>query len=134
VAADARHLVERLFAALEARDLGAVGAVLADDATYTFGGTSPLAGTASGRDEVLAKLQQVATWSQGTSHLSLIACHAAGKELALVHARQYASVAGDTIQADAAMVVRAHDGKLVEIVEMMEQRVSEFWSRVAPTT
>ena len=47
------RIVRRLLDALEARDAGAIGELLADDVFYYFPGRGPVAGTYQGREAVL---------------------------------------------------------------------------------
>jgi uncharacterized protein len=55
--ADEKELVVRRFLdALEARDIAAISAWLADDVVYYFPGRGPVAGTYRGREEVLGLL------------------------------------------------------------------------------
>jgi ketosteroid isomerase-like protein len=53
LADEKERIVRRLLDALDRRDVGAIGELLADDVVYHFPGRGPVAGTYRGRDEVI---------------------------------------------------------------------------------
>jgi uncharacterized protein len=59
------RLVRQLLDALEARDVAAIEALLADDAVYYFPGRSPVAGTYHGREAVIGLFRAFASLFDG---------------------------------------------------------------------
>jgi ketosteroid isomerase-like protein len=64
------RVVRALLDALEARDLAAIGELLADDVVYHFPGRGPVAGTYRGREEVLGLFGAFASLFDGPLELA----------------------------------------------------------------
>jgi hypothetical protein len=60
LADDKERIIRRLLDALEARDVAAIGELMADDVVYHFPGRGPVAGTYRGRDEVIGLFRALA--------------------------------------------------------------------------
>lgn len=107
--------VRRFFAAVEARDLAAVGECFREDAVWYLPGTSPIAGTYRGwpaiRDDLFARQGPL---SGGTFRPQLLDV-AVGAEyiVAVVHAT--ADHAGRRLDLTVCQLMRVQDGKVVEV-------------------
>jgi ketosteroid isomerase-like protein len=64
------RIVRRLLDALEARDVAAIGELLADDVVYHFPGRGPVAGAYRGKGEVLGLLGTFARLFDGPLEMS----------------------------------------------------------------
>jgi ketosteroid isomerase-like protein len=70
LADDKERIVRRMVAALERRDVVAIGELLADDAVYHFPGRGPVAGTYRGRDAVLGMFRTFSSLFDGPLEMS----------------------------------------------------------------
>ena len=64
------RIVRQLLDALEARDVAAIEALLADDVVYYFPGRSPVAGTYQGREAVIGLFRAFASLFDGPIEMS----------------------------------------------------------------
>jgi uncharacterized protein len=64
------RIVRRLLEALEAGDVAAIEALLADDVVYYFPGRSPVAGTYQGREPVIGLFRAFASLFDGPIEMS----------------------------------------------------------------
>lgn len=128
------EVVQRLYAALQSGDLATMDSLLADNIRASTGGFSPISGEAHGKAATFEKMQRLATLTGGTARMELVDVRAVGDELALVHARRHAEADGVTVDGDLAMVVRVANNAVVEIADVMESRLEEFWTTVSQQT
>ena len=70
LADEKESIVRRLLDALEARDVAAIEALLADDVVYYFPGRSPVAGTYQGREPVIGLFRAFASLFDGPIEMS----------------------------------------------------------------
>jgi ketosteroid isomerase-like protein len=134
VAGNATAVVEEAFAALAAGDVARVGSLMAEDIRFSTGGSSPISGVAEGKEAVFEKMQKIGRLTGGTGRLELVRTLGVGDELVLAHATRHASANGEAVEANVAMVVRVANGAIVEVADVMERRLEDFWTHAAQST
>ena len=122
--------LRRLFDALEARDVGSVQELVAEDAGWTFPGRRGLiAGEHRGREAILRFLASVMTLTGGTFSLELH--DIAGSDdhaVALFTGRGQRN--GKTLENPTVLVVTMRDGRAGDFREFVWdlEHVEDFWS------
>src|SRR5215213_10322250 len=108
-------VVRRLYAAVAAGDLAAVGECFDEDAVWHLPGTNALSGTHRGwsaiRDNLLAKQGPL---SGGTFRAQLLDL-AVGSEYIVAVVRATAEHAGRRLDLTVCQLMRVHNGKIVEV-------------------
>ena len=121
-------VVRAAHAAFATGDIDAVMRLCADEITFHIPGTSPLSGTWTGREEVLAFFATAAELSEGTLALSPDEVLANGERV-VVLTRVRARRNGRSETFTNVHVVRVVDGRMTELREYMgdERREDDFW-------
>ena len=107
-------LVRRLIAALQARDVAALGDLLTDDVVYHFPGRGPMAGTYEGKDAVFGAFRGF------------------GAILGPIELRNHDLLVGDDHVAELAVNAADRDGRHLEwravrLYHFRDGRISEIW-------
>ena len=113
-ASENEALVRRMIAALQARDVAALGEVLTDDVVYHFPGRGPLAGTYRGKPEILGVFRRF------------------GEVLGPIQVHTHDVLAGDEHVAE--LVVnsaerngRRHEWRAIRLYHFRDGLISEVW-------
>lgn len=123
------ELLRTLFDAFERRDLAAIEAALADDVQSHTPGSSPLAGTARGRDAVLVQLGRARELSAGTYRIEVEDVLGGDGHAAVVY-RGTAERAGRRLDLRHLALYAVRDGRIAEIwfTPLDQATFDEFWS------
>jgi uncharacterized protein len=115
--ADTRAVLNSVFEAWERRDAGPFVAALADDLSFTVTGTSPIAGSYTGRDAYVAGvLDPIIERLDGMTSLRLVRLVVDG-EWAATHLRgRGTGKRGEDYNMDYCWMVRVVDRKIAEVV------------------
>jgi ketosteroid isomerase-like protein len=114
LADEKERIVRRLLDALEARDVVAIGELLADDVVYHFPGRGPVAGTYRGRDEVIGLFGAFAGLFDGP--LSMASHDVVASEAHVVDLATYtASRAGQPFTWNAIRLYHVDGARIAEI-------------------
>jgi ketosteroid isomerase-like protein len=108
----AAEVIERLFQALAARDMATANRLLADDLTFSLGGTSRFAGRHIGRENALTLLGELTETLGITNTVHGIYD---GHDGAVIH--QTGEVAG--YSDESLILFRVKDGQVREIIEFL---------------
>ncbi|MDQ3881241.1 MAG: nuclear transport factor 2 family protein [Chloroflexota bacterium] len=125
-------VVRRLIAALQARDVDELGAVLDDDVVYHFPGRGPLAGTYRGKAAVLDVFRSFGALFGPIS----VRTHdvVAGPEHVVEMAINSATVGGVSHEWRAVRLYHVRDGRLAEIWVLLEDPYALDELMAAPRT
>jgi uncharacterized protein len=123
------ELLRRTAAAFAARDVPALSELLHDDAVWTVGGRSAIAGEYRGLGEILALFGRVAELTGGTYRIDPLR-FLADDDHGVTLYRATGERAGRSIDLQQVAVVGFHDGRLAEIVVLpFDQYVFDgFWA------
>jgi ketosteroid isomerase-like protein len=123
-------IVRRGYQAFNEADIAALVELLADDVTWTTPGESTVAGTARGRDAVLAQFGRYGGETEGTFKADLVGVFEgdSGRVIGLHH--NSATRAGRELDTDCCIVFEVENGKITSGAEHFFDLYNwdKFWS------
>jgi ketosteroid isomerase-like protein len=105
-------LVEEYIGAAYRGEIGAAGAMLADDVTLQMGGSNPLSGTYKGRDAFFGAFGKMMELSRGTYRMSEQQGWLSGEGRVALLAREQVELQGEIVSFDRVIVYEIADGKI----------------------
>lgn len=121
-------VVRRLFAAFERKDAFGLRDLFADDAVWRVGGSSQLAGTYSGRREIVRFLGSLPRLTDGTYASSLIDVLASRDRAAVLY-RATGRRQGRTLDIEQLLLFTLRDGVVIEVLALPSdpKAFDTFW-------
>jgi ketosteroid isomerase-like protein len=129
VAPGAFDIVNRAFAAMSANDLDTVRELMSPDVAYHLVNKIPSHQRMwNGFDEFEALEHGIQASTKNTYQSAVVALHAAGPELVIVHGQTSATFDGRSChEMNWVIVARVVDGKIVQMVDTPETALDNFW-------
>jgi ketosteroid isomerase-like protein len=121
-------LVRRLFGAFERKDAFALRGFFADDAVWTVGGSSVIAGVHRGRREIVRFLGNLPRLTDGTYASRLIDVLSSGDRAAVLY-RATGRREHRELDLDQLLLFTIRDGEVVDVLALPSDQAAfdEFW-------
>ena len=119
---DAKTVLARYVAAVEAEDGETIGASFADDATWTLAGELPISGTWVGRQAIVSEFLPTAMshYAPGSVSLEITRMIAEGDNVALQWTSRARTLDGNPYENHCIGVFTVRDGKITSVREYMD--------------
>jgi uncharacterized protein len=119
---DAKSILSRYVAAVEAGDADAIRRSFAEDATWTLAGQLPISGTWRGRDAIIDEFLAAAmsNYEPGSVSLVIDQMIAEGDHVALQWTSRARTLDGEPYENVCLGVFTVHDGKIQSVREFMD--------------